>query len=582
MSSEQTPDQSRAASGLDGEGDETTMTRRGVLVASAGGLPGFLVDGHESAIRGFSPTPRPTSLDSRRGRSQITTGEWSQTATLTADDAAPEARFGYSAAIEGDRALVGADTDDENGVDAGAVYIFEHDDRWVQTQKLTADDGAPGDRFGDVVALDEGRALIGARRNDSRGKDAGAAYVFELDGRSWVQTQKLTANDGAPDDNFGRGVALDGPRALIGARRYDEEAKDTGAAYVFELDGGSWVQTQKLTAEDADPKDRFGRAVALDGSRALVGTRLDDGAAPDAGAVYALELEGDRWRQAQKLTAADANESDRFGGAVALGGDRALVGAGRDNEIAEDGGAVYSFVFEEGQWRQTQKLIPDNASSGTRFGSALARQRDTLLVGADHDSEKGTDAGAVFGFQLEENRWRQTQKLTAVNANPKDRFGSAVVLDGNRALVGAINDDAAVDKGGAVYVFTQGGANEEDAESSGGGTLPLTVIALGGVVAVVAAVIVAFGRNLARLAAPLLGRADQEKQPMELLSAEERVLRLLEENGGRMKQQDIQEALDWSQTKTSNVVNDLQDDGKIEVYRIGNENTLALPGEIDI
>jgi hypothetical protein len=295
--------------------------------------------------------------------------------------------------------------------------------------------------------------------------------------------------------------------------------------------------------------------------------------------VYVFELEGDRWRQVQKLTAADANENDRFGGAVALGGDRALVGAGRDNEIAEDGGAVYSFVLEEGQWRQTQKLIPDNTSSGTRFGSALARQRDAMLVGADHDSEKGADAGAVFVFQLERNRWHQAQKLTTVDTNSKDRFGSAVVLDGNRALVGAMNDDSAVDRGGAAYVFTQEGANGEIAESPDGDTLLPTLVALAGVLT---AVIVVFRRNLARLAAPLLGRADEENPPTELLSAEERVLRLIEENGGRIKQQDVQEALDWSQTKTSNVVNDLQDDGKLEIYRLGNENTLALPGEMDI
>jgi hypothetical protein len=70
--------------------------------------------------------------------------------------------------------------------------------------------------------------------------------------------------------------------------------------------------------------------------------------------------------------------------------------------------------------------------------------------------------------------------------------------------------------------------------------------------------------------------------PEKLLSDEERVIRLLEDNGGRMKQQDVVETLEWSETKTSDVVGDLHEDGKIERYRLGRENVLALPGEMDI
>jgi hypothetical protein len=489
--------------------------------------------------------------------------------------------------MHGDRILVGADSDDENGTDAGAAYVFELEDgRWRQTQKLTADDGEADDRFGDVVVLDDGRALVGARRHDSRAQSAGAAYVFELAGDEWRQTQKLVAEDATSNDRFGRGIALDGQRALIGARRRDEGAKDTGAAYVFELTEGRWRQTQKLTAQDADADDRFGRAVALAGSRALVGARIDDGAAPDAGAVYVFELVDGTWRQTQKLTAADANDGDRFGGAVALGGDQALVGAGRDDEIAENGGAGYAFRFSGGDWRQTQKLTPDDPPEpGTRFGSTLALQRDVAFVGAGHDSEQGKNAGAVFVFQREGGRWRQTQKVIARGDAAGSRFGSAVSIDGNRAIVGAMHDDAAADKGGAVYVLTREDARGAAEPSDGDPSVlpsPLALLALGGgVAAAIAAVALIFGSNLAGLATGLLG-SDDEEPPAELLSDEERVVRLLEDNGGRMKQQDVEEALDWSQTKTSNVVNDLQDEGTIEVYRLGNENTLALPGEIDI
>jgi uncharacterized membrane protein len=67
--------------------------------------------------------------------------------------------------------------------------------------------------------------------------------------------------------------------------------------------------------------------------------------------------------------------------------------------------------------------------------------------------------------------------------------------------------------------------------------------------------------------------------PLELLSNEERVLRLLEERGGRVKQQEVVSTLEWTEAKTSQVVSGLREDNKIEVFRIGRENVLSLPEE---
>jgi len=78
------------------------------------------------------------------------------------------------------------------------------------------------------------------------------------------------------------------------------------------------------------------------------------------------------------------------------------------------------------------------------------------------------------------------------------------------------------------------------------------------------------------------GSGDSDGPPAELLSNEERVLRLLEENGGRMKQQQVVQELDWTDAKTSQVVGTLREQDDVEVYRIGRENVLALPGETDL
>ncbi|WP_293030747.1 hypothetical protein [Natronococcus sp.] len=72
---------------------------------------------------------------------------------------------------------------------------------------------------------------------------------------------------------------------------------------------------------------------------------------------------------------------------------------------------------------------------------------------------------------------------------------------------------------------------------------------------------------------------NQAGPPAELLSNEERVLRLVEDRGGRIKQQEVVAELDWTEAKTSQVVGGLREDGEIEVFRIGRENVLALPDE---
>ena len=115
---------------------------------------------------------------------------------------------------------------------------------------------------------------------------------------------------------------------------------------------------------------------------------------------------------------------------------------------------------------------------------------------------------------------------------------------------------------------------------------PLTMV-VGGLLTVAAVVVLVYGLGTGGIVAAITARGDGETEeeegpPAELLSDEERVLRLVEENGGRMKQQEVKDSLDWSRTKTSNVVNDLQEADKLEVYRLGRENTLALPGEMDV
>jgi hypothetical protein len=73
------------------------------------------------------------------------------------------------------------------------------------------------------------------------------------------------------------------------------------------------------------------------------------------------------------------------------------------------------------------------------------------------------------------------------------------------------------------------------------------------------------------------GAAAASEPPEDLLSNEEQVLKLLEANGGRIKQQRVAGELDWTDAKTSQVIGGLREDDEVETFRIGRENVVTLP-----
>ena len=116
---------------------------------------------------------------------------------------------------------------------------------------MTASDGAAWDHFGKFVCISGEYAVVGAKYDDDNGTASGSAYIFKLDGASWVQYQKLTASDGAAGDSFGCSVSIGGDYAIVGAVLDADNGTDSGSAYIFKRLGTSWIEQQKLTASDA-------------------------------------------------------------------------------------------------------------------------------------------------------------------------------------------------------------------------------------------------------------------------------------------------------------------------------------------
>ena len=224
----------------------------------------------------------------------------------------------------------------------------------------------------------------------------------------------------------------------------------------------TYAEIGNLVAEDRAENDNFGVSVALDSTTLFVGASgADVDGARNQGAVYVFVREGESWNQQQKLVASDGATDDQFGSAIALDGGTVLIGAQKaDVNGNRDQGAVYVFAHSQNGWNQQQKLVADDGTEEDHFGVSVALDGETALIGADMvDIDDVSGVGAAYIFEREETIWSQQQKLIADNYLRSRNFGVAVALDGETALIGAHNalTDIPESGGGAAYIFVREG-----------------------------------------------------------------------------------------------------------------------------
>ncbi len=372
---------------------------------------------------------------------------------LIASDGAAGDLFGSDSDISRNTVIVGARYDDDNGINSGSVYIYKRDGQaWNEQTKLIASDGVSGDRFGDFVALDRDTALIGSPGDPYELNSAGAAYVFHYARGTWTEQAKLVASDGELGDEFGQ-VAIDGNTAVISAQSDDDNGFDSGSVYVFKRSRGTWTEQAKLLASDGAPGDQFGR-IAIDDKTIVVGaTNVDYGEVGlDAGSAYIFALQGDTWTEQAKLTASDAAAGDSFGSTVAINGDTVVIGAIGDDQNGNNSGAAYVFTRSNGVWTEQAKLTASDAAANDGFGR-VAINGKVILISAPRNADKGSRTSTAYVFAQTNGNWIERAKVTTGYGAPSDGFG-APAMAGKSFIVGAaINKDNGRQLGSA-YVFS--------------------------------------------------------------------------------------------------------------------------------
>jgi hypothetical protein len=346
--------------------------------------------------------------------------------------------------------------------DAGARYPLTIDP-FFQQAYLKASNTNAGDSFGISVAVSGDTIVVGASGEDSSARvvngdqtnndapDAGAAYVFRRTGGVWSQEAYLKASNSDWFDGFGNLVAISGDTIVVGAPGEDSSAADinqtnnfatnAGAAYVFRRTSSGWSQEAYLKASNIDAGDRFGFAVAISGDRLVVGADLEagngvseaDNSKPEAGAAYVFARTSSGWSQEAYLKASNPDRSDRFANSVAISGDRVVVGAwGEDSDATGVDGD------------QNNNLAPPN----------------NLGAGS---------TGAVYVFTRAGGVWSQEAYLKA--SNTVHEFGFTLAVSGDTIVVGTVAEDSNATgvngdqtnslaiESGAAYVFARTGSS---------------------------------------------------------------------------------------------------------------------------
>lgn len=391
---------------------------------------------------------------------------WIEVDKLLASDGVESAIFGYSIAMDGDTAIIGAFGDrgeeGEAGESRGAAYIYTRDNigNWTEQAKLLPTFSGFAHQFGYSVDIDGDIAIVGMFEEDLNPVED-SAYIFTRDASgNWSEQAVLTASDGIFGDGFSVSVAIDGDTAFVGTRpeTFTGFVDLPGAVYVFTRDAsGNWTEQAKLLASDGAIGDTFGRTIDLDGNTAIIGRQRNDedgtGTVRASAYIFTRDASGN-WTEQTKLLASERTVFEREFGAprpVAIHGTTAIMSAGR----TEDGRSL-AYVFgrnPSGIWSDEAELAIGGGGAEI-FGLSVALTEDTAVIGEPDDDDNGSLTGSAYVFTRDTSgTWTEQAKLLASDGESRDFFGGAVAVHDDTVIVGSFGDDDNGADGGSAYVF---------------------------------------------------------------------------------------------------------------------------------
>ncbi len=378
----------------------------------------------------------------------------------------------------------------------GGAYIYKKDtaEKWKYKQKIVASDRATDDFFATSLCIQGDFAFIGAigQDEDTAGNnvktDAGMVYIFKRDSNDkWIEVQRIVADDRDVGDAFGISVSVSGNYLVVGASLEDEDAKGNnqksgaGSAYIFKYDKSSkkWKQVQKIVASDRDAFDRFGSSVSIKETYLVVGAPFEDhdvnggNQLTIAGSIYTFKIDNNgKWNFVKKIVPSNRATLSWFGTRVAISSSQTIVvnatGHGLDSSGSNSlAGAGMAYIFERtgNFWNEVKKIQGVTREAQGQVGISVAIQGSLVLVGSRSSYDEKelnfiSKAGSVTTYEKNnKGKWVNTKISVAKDRNGTDAFGTAVAIDGENIIIGAPWDDDDfqsknnVSNAGSVYFY---------------------------------------------------------------------------------------------------------------------------------
>lgn len=339
-------------------------------------------------------------------------------------------QFGQSVAIRDGQVLGGAFRQSETGSLGGAIYMFNIEGRVYEDLMLEPCSYPPFDEYGRSIAIDGHTLVIGAYEDDSCGVysnfASGTVYVYDLStGEQQFQLSGLV------DENytrFGIDVEITDGYIVVASNRGRLNNRN-GAVYVFDRFTGALLRT--IQPELENDFDSFGSSIDIDQGLLAVGAPTYGGGVSEEGAVYVFDLE--TGQELSICVADDRDRGDKLGTDVSIRDGVVAAGAPGARDVVNRQGAVYLFDAISGE--QFAKVTTgQNWSQLSGFGEEVVLTDDLIIVGAPDQDEGALDSGAVHVFDAKSHT--QIAEIVSPWAAFTDRFGHAITRDGDFLLVG--------------------------------------------------------------------------------------------------------------------------------------------------
>ncbi len=323
---------------------------------------------------------------------------WTFIERLQPSDLAAGDQFGESVAANGSWLAVGAARHDASGADAGAVWVYRRQAlNWRFPQKLLPGMGSDGARFGTAIAISASRIAVGA----PGASPAGAVSVFVLVGETWQLEQTIVNPSPADGDRFGDAVAIEDGRLLIANPFEDNPATDRGAVFVYAFDGAAWQLESTLEPQSGDDRQYFGASISLKATRLAIGAYGADSArgAGSAGKIEVYDLVGGAWSRSAEIFAPAPMAGGNFGWDVALEQETMVVGEpGYGASVESLTGRAHLYARQpSSQWELVASIEATDPLAQDIFGSSVAISAGRVVVTAPgRDERRGALLTADF------------------------------------------------------------------------------------------------------------------------------------------------------------------------------------------